>query len=237
MGKLWYLSPSNQKDNVGVEGYGRVTDQMYLLADAITPYLDRYGVSFHVADQSMTLAQRARESNEMKAGWYLALHSNAGGGGTAYGPIAFYAAQGKELAERLTRCLLETGQKNNRSENVRQSSSLYELIHPNAPSCLLEVDFHDSETGVRFLTERRDDAARAIARAIVELDGKLWQEDSVQPADALPSPWAREAVDQAIAQNLFVGDGKGNYNWKSYLTREQAAVLLMRFQKLLEKRQ
>lgn len=227
MGKLWYLSPSNQVDNVGLGDYGRETDQMYRLCDAIVPHLERNGVQFHVADQSMTLAQRSEEANAMGADWYLALHSNAGGNGAAWGPVAFYAELGKELAQRLVEEMLATGQKNNRSENVQQNSRLYELIHPNAPACLLEVDFHDSWEGVAFLTQRREDAAAAIARAIVTMDGKEWD-------TGVPSPWAKEAVAQSIAQGLFQGDGLGNYNWQDYLTREQAAVLLQRLKAMLE---
>ena len=50
MNKIWYLSPSCQSANIGVNGYGSEAEQMYLLAEAIVPHLDRAGVSFHVAD-------------------------------------------------------------------------------------------------------------------------------------------------------------------------------------------
>ena len=237
MGKLWYLSPSLQEDNVGLGNYGTEASQMYRLADEITPYLDQYGVDFHVAELGKTLSQRSREAAAMGAGWYLALHSNAGGNGTAYGPIAFYDSAGRALAEKLVSCLLETGQKNNRSANVQQSSALYELKTPAMPACLLEVDFHDSETGVQFLTQRRNDAAKAIAKAIVELDGKTWS-DAAPPKPAgtgdHPSAWAKEYTEQAKALGLFQGDGDNNYNWQGYITREQAAASLIRLKNILE---
>ena len=88
MGKVWYLSPSNQVANIGVDGYGTEQDQMYLLADAIIPHLDRAGVSFVLADRNAALAQRVSESNAMGAGFHFCLHSNAGGSGKAWGPVA-----------------------------------------------------------------------------------------------------------------------------------------------------
>ena len=35
MGKLWYLSPSDQTDNTGINGYGTEEAQMNALLDAI----------------------------------------------------------------------------------------------------------------------------------------------------------------------------------------------------------
>jgi N-acetylmuramoyl-L-alanine amidase len=105
MSNIWYLSPSRQPENVGINGYGNEQEQMYILTDAITPHLDRCGVSFHVADPEETLAQRCRESNDMEAFYHLALHSNAapeGRYGEERGIIAFYypgSVQGQRAAE------------------------------------------------------------------------------------------------------------------------------------------
>lgn len=229
MANLWYLSPSNQTDNIGLGSYGSEQKQMYLLADAITPHLDRCGVSFHVADRTLSLQQKRDESNAMGAAWYLALHSNAGGNGQAWGPIAFYGTA-ETFARKLIQELLATGQQNNRSENVTKTTSLYEVVQPAAKACLLEVDFHDSEVGVDFIMNKRAVAARAIAKAIVETDGKQWVESSDDGASA----WAKEYTEQAKAMGLFSGDSNGGYRWQDYLTREEAAAVLLRMKAVLE---
>lgn len=90
MGKIWYLSPSCQAANVGVNGYGSEMEQMYRLALAISPHLDHAGVSFVIADRGLTLQQRVAESNRIGAAFHLAFHSNAGGSGSACGPVAYY---------------------------------------------------------------------------------------------------------------------------------------------------
>lgn len=220
MSKIWYLSPSNQKANEGIDGYGTEHDQMYLLMDAIIPHLDRAGVSFVLADRDATLAQRAEESNRIGAGFHFSLHSNAGGNGKAWGPVAlYYSDAGKEFGEKLVDALLALGQKNNRSYNTKQQKGLYELRKTEAPACLLEVDFHDSSTGVKFITDRRADIAKAIATVIIEADGKEFVPET-----------AGEATDKCVAWNLMEPG-----RWDEPLTREEAAVLAVRLKELIEK--
>lgn len=219
MANLWYISPSDQTSNVGTGNYGTEKDQMNKLADAIAPHLDRCGVQFHLADPNVPIDDRPAQANKMNVSYYLALHSNAGGGGKAWGPIAFYHTSGKALAEKLVENLLATGQKNNRSANVSKNTSLFELRAPAAPACLLEVDFHDSTVGVEFLTKRREDAAQAIAKAIAAIDGKQWVSPSSNPKE------------QAVNWGLFPANAK----WQEALTREEAAAALVRLKTIIER--
>lgn len=219
MSKIWYLSPSNQSANVGIGDYGTEKEQMYRLVDSMTPHLDRAGVSFHVADGNLSIQDRAKESNNMGAYFHLCLHSNAGGNGKAWGPVAlYYSKAGKAVGEKLTATLLALGQKNNRSSNVTQNRSLYELKRTVAPACLLEVDFHDSFVGVEFLTKRRSEIAEAIAKVIIEADGK----------EFVP-PTTGEYLDEAIRLGLF----STGTSWQAPLTREEAAILAVRLKNIL----
>ena len=220
MGKIWFLSPSNQGANVGINGYGTEQDQMYLLAEEIIPHLDRAGVSFVLADRDASLAQRVQASNHLGAGFHFCLHSNAGGGGKAWGPVAlYYSDAGKVFGEALVSALLDLGQASNRSYHVKQETGLYELRKSAAPACLLEVDFHDAPTGVAFLVNRRKEIAEAIARCIIEADGKTFVPETVG-----------EHTDKAVAWGLLEPG-----RWEEPLTREEAAVLAVRLKELLEK--
>lgn len=223
MSKIWYLSPSNQAANIGVDDYGSEKKQMNLLVEEIVPHLDRAGVEFHVGDPDITIQNRAKESNELKARFHLALHSNAGGKGKARGPVAYYYSDaGKAFGEMVVRNLLALGQANNRAENVRQEKSFYELRRTTAPACLLEVDFHDSPEGVVFLTTRRQEIGEAIARAIIFADGK----------EFVPVTGG-ECTDLCRKWGLF-DDTEGSYRWSDPLTREEAAILAVRLKELLE---
>ncbi len=219
MAKLWYLSPSDQSGNIGINGYGSEMDQMNLLMDAVTPHLDRCGVRYFRAARTTPIDNRPQQANEMNADYYLALHSNAGGGGGAWGPIAFYHTSGKALAEKLIQELKATGQQSNRASSVQSRPGFFELRAPEAAACLLEVDFHDSAVGVQFLTERRADAARAIARAVVAEDGRIWIPE--QPLDP---------KEQAVSLGLFSKDT----DWAGALTRQEAAQLAIRLKNLIE---
>lgn len=217
MKNIWYISPSNQGANLGVDGYGTERDQMYLLAMEITPHLDRAGVSFVVPERDASLTERVRHSNSMDCCFHLALHSNAGGNGKAWGPVAlYYSEAGRAFGQKLVYALLALGQKSNRADHVVQQKSLYELRKTKAPAVLLEVDFHDSSVGVEFITKRRSLIAEAIARVIIEAEGK----EFVRPG-------LHETLEQAIELGLFPADTA----WDEPMTRQEGAILALKLLK------
>ena len=221
MGKIWYLSPSNQPANIGAGNYGSEKEQMNLLTDAIIPHLDRAGISFHRADPDMSIQDRSAESNAMDSCFHLALHSNAGGNGTARGPVAYYYSEtGKVFAEKVVQALLALGPENNRSSNLQQNKTLYELRKTNAPACLLEVDFHDNPSGAEYLISHRMQIAEAIAKVIIESEGKKF----------VPTTNG-EYIDQAIRLGIFPAHTK----WNSPLTKEDAAIITMRLLEVIRK--
>ena len=48
------------------------------------------------------------------------------------------------------------------------------------------------------------------------------------------SSWSEEARDWAIKNKVFAGDGKGNFKWQGFVTREQVAQILMNEWELIE---
>jgi hypothetical protein len=72
---------------------------------------------------------------------------------------------------------------------------------------------------VAFLTQRRKDAAKAIAKAIVAIDGKQWVEESVD--------------DKQTAVNL--GLFPANTKWTDPMTKEESAKALLRLKSILER--
>lgn len=47
--------------------------------------------------------------------------------------------------------------------------------------------------------------------------------------------WSEDAREWAVSKGIVTGDGNGNYQWKSSLTREQMAIMLKRFAELMGK--
>lgn len=202
---------------MGVDGYGSERDQMYQLVLEITPHLDRAGISFVVPEREVSITERVRQSNALGACFHLALHSNAGGNGKAYGPVALYHSEtGEDFCRKLVDALLALGQQSNRACHVVQQKSLYELRKTKAPAALLEVDFHDSSTGVEFITKHRREIAEAIAKVIIQAEGKEFVE-----------PGPGEALAQAVKLGLFPEDTP----WDEPMTYREGAILAL---KLLE---
>ena len=85
---------------------------------------------------------------------------------------------------------------------------------------LLEVDFHDSQSGVEFLMNRREEIAEAIARVIIASDGK----------EFVPVTQG-EQVDEAVRLGLF----PRNTQWNAPLTCEEAAVLAVKLLQLIKR--
>ena len=221
MSKIWYISPSCQKANIGAGDYGSEMEQMYLLAYEITPHLDRAGVSFIVPERNMDLTGRCKESNEVGAYFHIALHSNAGGKGLARGPVAlYYSEKGKIMGGKLVAALLALGQESNRSSHLVEQKNLYELKKTKAPAVLLEVDFHDSVDGVEFITNRRHEIAEAIARIIIQEDGK----------DFVPETSSAK-TEEAVNLGLF----PSQTDWKSPLSKEEAAGLAVDLLAIMER--
>lgn len=46
--------------------------------------------------------------------------------------------------------------------------------------------------------------------------------------DNIPSEWAKDACDWAVAKGIFKGDENGNMHWHDNITREEIAVILQR---------
>lgn len=221
MGEIWYLSPSNQSANLGAGTYGSEKQQMELLVQSIVPHLQRAAVAFHVADSASTIQQRAKQSNELGTCFHLALHSNAGGNGRARGAVAYYYSErGKQIGENLVAALSALGQESNRHVNIKQDKTLYELRKTTAPACLLEVDFHDNPAGADFVMSRRDEIAEAIARVIIEADGK-----GFVPAKADPQ------LEEAVRLGLFSAESR----WSEAMTKGEAAILALRLKNMLER--
>ena len=106
-----YLSPSVQEFNHYVDG-GNEEYYMYLIADAMEPYLRANGIAFDRNQPQMTLSQVISDANAQPYDLHLAIHSNAS-------PDAS-AGQNTGVAEvRRTKApavLIEVGYHDNRGE-------------------------------------------------------------------------------------------------------------------------
>ncbi len=167
-----YLSPSVQEFNHYIDG-GNEEYYMYLIADAMEPYLRANNIDFDRNQPQMTLSQVIADSNAQTYPLHLAVHSNASpdsaAGKNTGAEIYYYptSTDGKRFAEILAnnykRIYREPG-------NVRviPATALAELRRTKAPAVLIEVGYHDNRQEAQWIRDNIDTIARTLAQSVAE---------------------------------------------------------------------
>lgn len=178
-----YLSPSVQEYNHYADG-GSEEYYMYLIADAMEPYLRANNIAFDRNQPEMTLSQVIADANAQPYDLHLAVHSNASpesSAGQNTGVEIYYypgSVDGKRFAE-----LLQNNYKSVYREpgNIRviPTRSLAELRRTKAPAVLIEVGYHDNREEAQWIRDNIDNIARALAKSVVE----YFYQDFIDPAD------------------------------------------------------
>ena len=176
-----YLSPSVQEFNHYIDG-GNEEYYMYLIADAMEPYLRANNIDYDRNQPEMTLSQVIADANAQNYDLHLAIHSNASpesSAGKNTGVEIYYfptSVNGKRFAETLANnyksIYREPG-------NIRAipSRSLAELRRTKAPAVLIEVGYHDNREEAQWIRDNIDNIARSLAKSVVE----YFHQDFIDP--------------------------------------------------------
>lgn len=160
-----YISPSDQKSNVGVGNYGTEADRMQQLSNYVAAALKEMGHTVYGGNNSLNLDQRIAASNNARVDCHVALHSNAGGGtGTE---VWYYqsSTNGKRLATNLLNNVTAVSGCPG-SRGIKATTTLKEVRGTTAPCALIEVAFHDRQTDVNWIIGNMAKIGKAIANAI-----------------------------------------------------------------------
>ena len=192
-----YLSPSNQPANLYAVGNTNEKVQLEAIMALVQDRLKAYQVETVMATLSYTINQRDDEAMAQGCTDYLAGHTNAGGGGTGQGAVAFYHPdhpETKALAEALVAELNAIcPYKENRLNQVPNGMAPYngyglgEIREPakkGIKPVLLEVDFHDNPLTARWIIDNKPGIADAIVRGLV----KAYNLQPVAKPELIPVP-------------------------------------------------
>lgn len=163
-----YLSPSTQEYNPYVTSAGTEEYFMNLIADAMIPYLQQYGIDYYRNTPEMTAGSSLRDSNSRNVDLHIAIHSNASGPGNEgqnRGVIVFYypgSVNGQRMAEITVRNFREIYPLPDLVRAV-PTTSLGEVARTAAPAILIEVAYHDNVEDANWIQNNIDTIARAIA--------------------------------------------------------------------------
>lgn len=188
MGRLRiYLSPSKQPGNHYSGGSTNEQKEMEEVAKTIKKILDEeYDCESILATLALGLGSegRAKEAKDKACDVYLAIHSNAGGGGKASGAVAFYHQAWKVsrmLAEHLVRelnacCPHPTNRKRDVIDGMEafDGKGYGEIRVPamlGMIPVLTETNFHDNPVVAAWIVESKATIARAYVEALVKTFG------------------------------------------------------------------
>lgn len=160
-------------NNPGASYQGRQEkDDALALSLAVGKILEENGVSVYYTrteDVYESPVQKALEGNAVRADYFVSLHRNAGlypGRFTGVESLVYsrYGRAGR-LAEAINRKLEQVGFAN---LGVSERKNLAVLRRTEMPAVLVEVGFINTEEDNRLFDARFEDAARAVADAILE---------------------------------------------------------------------
>lgn len=179
--KTVYLSPSTQPRNMYYGGKYNEEQIMNLVADDIVDYLKAYEVK--VINKKISTTERIKEANAMQVDYYLALHSNAGGGRgceTYYQVGANHSKAVKTKSHsfagklnwdfsKITPTNTKDGDRGIKTKRWGVNDYNHELRGVKHPANLIEIEFHDTIAGSKWILANIKLIAKTIAYSIVEI--------------------------------------------------------------------
>ena len=161
-----FLSPSDQLGNTYAYGDTNEAVVCQQISNMLEDKLNQYGVT---VDSDPNMYYAVDRSNKMRPDLHLAIHTNASPKHNVRGVRVFHfpeSALGKAYAEKFFRALsgLYDG-----SHALKAHSSLYELKKTTSPAVYLELDFHDTVDGAKWLINNKELIADTLCNVIVDI--------------------------------------------------------------------
>lgn len=161
-----FLSPSDQFGNTYAYGDTNEAVVCQQISNLLEDRLNEYGV---MVDSDSNMYYAVERSNKMRPDLHLAIHTNASPGHNVRGVRVFYypgSYYGKAYAEKFFRALsgLYEG-----SHALKEYSSLYELRKTVSPVVYLELDFHDTVDGAKWLINNKELIADTLCNVIADI--------------------------------------------------------------------
>ncbi len=173
-----FLSPSDQRGNTYAYGDTNEAVVCQQISNLLEDKLEKLGVT---VDSDPNMYSGVAISNALRPDLHLAIHTNASPGHNVRGVRVFYypgSEYGKTYAEKFFRAL--SGLFEGRHA-VKENYSLYELRKTVSPAVYLELDFHDTVDGAKWLINNKELIANTLCNVICE----IFQLPAVDPAEEI----------------------------------------------------
>lgn len=184
MAKTIFLSPSNQKSNIGTGDYGSEARRMNEIANIMEIELERSGIIVEREGDEVCIDDRVRYANSIGANAYISLHSNNRSDESCEPQMGteIYVCPERFESDKLARCIY-ANMKNVKGfigRGLRKSAAYKEVNSPRMPSCMVEVDFHDNYERACWIVESMYDIAVNISKGILSYFNMPYKEKEVR---------------------------------------------------------
>lgn len=170
--KKIYLSPSNQNANLYKYGNTNECVQCNKIADYAEKALKRCGFSVKKASQGQAMTTSIYDSNKWGADLHIPIHTNAYNGKTTGGTLVMLYSNTKANNKAGTAILEAVAPISpGKDYSLRYNSGLAELNSTNAIAVYLEVEFHDTVDGAKWIINNVEKIGEAIAKGVCNYYG------------------------------------------------------------------
>lgn len=178
MAKKIYLSPSNQKDNTYAYGNTNEMVQCNRIAVYAETALKRCGFEVKRAPQGQSIYTSIAESNNWGSDLHIPIHTNAYNGKLTGGTLVMlYKDQAAN--NKAGKALLDAVAKISPGGDyaLRYNPEFAELNSTIAIATYLEVEFHDTAEGAKWIINNTKNIGEAIAKGVCEYYGVKYVEE------------------------------------------------------------
>lgn len=179
MAKKIYLSPSNQDGNTYATGNTNEMIQCNKIAKAAETALVRCGFSVKRAPQGQSMYTTVSQSNSWGADLHIPIHTNAYNGNVTGGTLVMvYALSGENKSAGSAVLKRVNSITPGPGYTLRANTGLYELNATNAVAVYVEVEFHDTKQGAKWIINNTTKTGEMIARGVCDYYGVEYKSPS-----------------------------------------------------------
>ena len=172
MAKKIYLSPSEQFRNLYAAGDTNEMIQCNRIAEAAKTALTRCGFEVKKAPQGQDMMVTIRESNAWGADLHIPIHTNAFNGKVTGGTLVMLYSD-KAENNKAGKAILDAVKPLTPGSDytLRYRPELAELNATNAIAVYLEVEFHDTPDGAKWIINNVNAIGESIAKGVCSYYG------------------------------------------------------------------
>lgn len=217
-----FLSPSDQVGNLYTEcnGLSEADVCRQIAQECFNRLRGRSDIACNLS-LADTYQQRVAESNAWGADVHICIHTNAGGGdGTVV--FCYPGNESNKWVKGIYDAIARISPGND--DGIRPVTNLYEINRTTAVCVYLEVEFHDSASGAKWLKDHVSYIGETLADAIVYIAGgkQLWYKVVVPASDETDAKLQYDDIDHFYV----VYDGTAYFQVGAYRDTANANVAL-----------